>query len=227
MTLEVHGGAGLLFVSAAIPPDRDEFYAWYFEHVRSRMAFPEFSWMSRGVSRTDPDHHVAVYGISDMAILKDPIYTDLRANRSARERAIMDTMVRAIDRSEWTARSGFGDVGGPNMLVVRMAYPVDDRRVPDWYVQRHLPFLETVPGWLGARTFERDTDDGVDGAREHVAIHWLTDPSVRQSEMLVEEKATDFREWAFERVTDFHYEEFRVHQWQVDVTTEEGASPLR
>lgn len=181
------GGATALLVVTSRPaaPLEPAYHEWYEEeHIPARTRLP--GWLTaRRYLAPDDGSFLAYYDLANLGLLSDPEYVRLRANRSAREQAVLGSVEfldrRVYRRLEQHAGADTGQradelkVCGALLLCVWWEpSPGTEHRFHTWYEEEHLPLLAAVPGWLRTRRFELAEGEGP----RFLAMHDLADESV-------------------------------------------------
>lgn len=199
---------GILYVTMqpqpGLPPA--QFHEWYNnEHGPTRLRIPQIftnglryrsssASASSGGDDAQPGF-MAVYDVTDMALLATPTYTSLRANRSPREAqtiAQVDVRRRFFDLLHTRASPLFAPLESLTDEeadgIVTVAVEVRLRGEGEgkgegcaeagdayakWFVEEHAGLLSKVPGWLRSRLFKTSAlEDGEDaGGAVYFALH--------------------------------------------------------
>ncbi|KAL3959726.1 hypothetical protein ACCO45_004843 [Purpureocillium lilacinum] len=176
-----------------LPPAR--FHEWYNnEHGPTRLRIPQiftnglrYRSSSASASSGGDDGQpgfMAVYDVTDMALLATPTYTSLRANRSPREAqtiAQVDVRRRFFDLLHTRASPLFAplesltdeEADGIVTVAVEVRLRGRARGRGGWFVEEHAGLLSKVPGWLRSRLFKTSAlEDGEDaGGAVYFALH--------------------------------------------------------
>jgi len=157
----------------------DAYHEWYeSEHIPLRMALPEFHACSRLI-QDDGKHptYGATYDLPNAAALQTEGYKTIMANRSDREKDVLQKM-EFLDRRLYilnenapkTVKEGYtGHVAGTTVSIVSI--DVDEEHVDEfhkWYDEEHVPMLMKIPGWLRSRRYIL-LEEGVTGALKGLA----------------------------------------------------------
>ncbi|TKA31767.1 hypothetical protein B0A50_01845 [Salinomyces thailandicus] len=154
-------GPGYLAVAIQPGPQTDPkaFHEWYNEeHGPLRLRLPYITTGDRyqATDGQNPEWS-AVYDVSELAELEKRLYTRLREERSAREKAVMSTF-ESLDRKIYRTIASRGSVGdAPAPITVAVSIRVNEADLDDfgkWYDEEHTPMLSKIPGWLRTRRFE-------------------------------------------------------------------------
>ncbi|ERS95485.1 hypothetical protein HMPREF1624_08001 [Sporothrix schenckii ATCC 58251] len=173
---------GMLFVTME-PQDGlslDQFHEWYNnEHGPTRLRLPAIFTTGQRYRATDGEKptFLATYDVTDMAILTQPVYTDLRANRSPREaetigqvavkRYLFDLQSsRQADDFVPPANQSDSAVDGTVLVYVDVTLNETaetaekaEAELVRWYEEEHFGMLTKVPGWLRTRRFRTSSLD--------------------------------------------------------------------
>jgi hypothetical protein len=177
----------------------DRFNSWYDEeHIPIRMKVDGFVGAQR-YRRTDGPGYLAIYDLTDAAVLGTPQYQEIKQNPSE-QTAWMLRSVTGFTRYTgrligWQARPGVDDAG---MLASAFAYSVlftvpEEREAEfnDWYDSEHVPLLLGNEQWLGCRRYR--IVDGAPDTFTHLAIHHLADLSALEGPERAAARATEWR----------------------------------
>lgn len=179
---------GILYVTMrphpGLPPA--QFHEWYNnEHGPTRLSLPSiFSNGLRYRTTSTADDaappFMAVYDVTDMALLATPTYTVLRANRSPRETATIAQvdvarsfydLVHTKTSPDFTPIESLSDeqAAGLVTVAVQISLTGADNAADEyekWYIEEHAELLAKVPGWRRSRLFKTSAFE--DGAGEMV-----------------------------------------------------------
>lgn len=155
-------GPGYLAVAIQPGPNTDDaaFHEWYnTEHGPLRMRLPFITTGDRykAIDGQKPEWS-AVYDVSDLSMLEKRIYTRLREERSAREKAVMGSF-ESLDRkiySLFSERSKTPGYSGPGAVTAAVSMTIkesDLEAFDKWYEEEHVGMLSKIPGWLRTRRF--------------------------------------------------------------------------
>lgn len=174
--------AGMLF-SQMQPPEQllDEFHDWYdTEHIPARLALPGFERATRYEAVEGGPRYLAVYELSDLAVLDTDGYRRLKDEPSARTSWMLD-QVSGFTRFTCELTSDTGAVAeGDHLSVVAFAVPdSDEAALDDWYETEHVPALLRAPDWLRVRRWR--VLSGAGGPWTHLATHELAGRAVLDS----------------------------------------------
>ncbi|KAL1890228.1 hypothetical protein Sste5346_008382 [Sporothrix stenoceras] len=170
---------GMLFVT--MEPQEglslDQFHEWYNnEHGPTRLRLPAIFETGQRYHETDGEKptFLATYDVTDMQILTQPVYTDLRANRSPREAETIgqvavkryffdlqssrqaDDYVPHIEQSNEEAE---GTVLVYVDVTLNESEANAESELTRWYEEEHFEMLSKVPGWLRTRRFRTSSLD--------------------------------------------------------------------
>lgn len=142
----------------------DAYHGWYeSEHIPLRMALPEFHTCSRLIQDDGKrPTYGATYDLPDATALQTEAYKHIMANRSDREKDVLQKMEfldRRLyvlnERAPETVKEGYArHVEGTTVSIVSIE--VEDEHAQDfhrWYDEEHVPMLMKVPGWLRSRRY--------------------------------------------------------------------------
>ncbi len=190
-------GETILF-SEMTPPLHQEaaFNAWYDrEHIPLRMGAPGFRSAQRyRDGRTL--NYLAVYEMDGPDVLASPEYGRIKNQPSDTTRAMLGSVsgfTRYIGRN-------IGSHGLPSTellsapILYAVFFQVPPERVAEfdsWYAEDHVPLLLTDPRWIGTRRF--DILDGAPHSYNRLALHYLADRLVLDSEARAKARATPWR----------------------------------
>lgn len=166
---------GMLFVTMEPKAglSLDQFHEWYNnEHGPTRLRLPTVFATGQRYRATDGEQptFLATYDVKDMAILTQPVYTDLRAHRSPREaetigqvavkRHLFDLQssrqaadfVPAAEQSDDAVAAEGTVLVYVDVTLTEGAAGAEDELVR-WYEEEHFSMLTKVPGWLRTRRY--------------------------------------------------------------------------
>ncbi|KAL2755350.1 hypothetical protein ACRALDRAFT_1071347 [Sodiomyces alcalophilus JCM 7366] len=168
---------GLLYVQMQPKPGlpEEQFHEWYNnEHGPTRLRFPHIfpnGFRYRATDDKEPTY-LAVYDVTDTAILQTKEYTDLRANRSVHETQTIgqvDVRRDIYDLVHERAKEGFrpleslsdAEAEGIQLVVNETVIKNNnDEEYTKWYKEEHVDMLARVPGWLRTRLFRTSQVSG-------------------------------------------------------------------
>jgi hypothetical protein len=171
------------------PVTEDEFHDWYdHEHGPARMRVPGIvgAYRYQALDGIRPPW-LALYELSDPAVLDSPAYQAVLTDGSERDKFIMANLA-TLDRRIYELISdsgfdgtGFGGTGRAPVLlaVANLVAPdtVDDMTA--WYEQEHIPMLLAVPGWRRIRRYRLVGPGPLDDASAgFLSLHELAGPEV-------------------------------------------------
>jgi hypothetical protein len=186
--------AGLLFVYTDVgagPVAEAEYHDWYdHEHGPARLTVPGLVGACRYQALDEAmPRWLALYELSDTAVLDSPEYKAVVASGGEREKFIMSHLA-TLDRRiyEQLSEDGLGRTEpAPVILAVANSVPpglVDDMTA--WYEQEHIPMLLEVPGWRRIRRYRlagpapsTGPGDGFLSLHELAGAEVLTEPGYR------------------------------------------------
>ena len=194
-------GETILFSEMTPPPDQEAaFNAWYdHEHIPVRMAAPGFRSAQR-YRDGESLNYLAVYEMADPGALATPEYDRIKNQPSDTTRAMLGAVsgfTRYIGRSIGTHIGTHGAPGDELLsapVLYAVFFEVPPARVAEfdsWYAEDHVPLLLDDPRWIGARRF--DILDGAPHRHNRLALHYLADRLVLDSEARAKARATPWR----------------------------------
>ena len=185
--------AGILYVTISPHnvPNLANFHDWYNnEHCPARLKLPRvfhngFRYHAGGKLPDSPESPawMAVYDVSDTALMEQDIYTHLRRPpaQSEREREIMKniSIERKIFNSEFEkVAQDFprfeevhyeGTKENQNMIVsilFTLKSPDLGSELKKWHEEEHIQLVAKIPGWRRSRLFS-----SVDSQKQYLALH--------------------------------------------------------
>ncbi|KAK4139703.1 Alpha/Beta hydrolase protein [Dichotomopilus funicola] len=185
-------GPGMLYVTMQ-PREGlslDQFHEWYNnEHGPTRLRLPHI--FTNGLRYRSTDGHwpefLAAYDVTSMQLLDTPTYTNLRANRSAREAATIgqvDVDRKFFDLVDSQQSPLFvpiesltdTEAEGLVLVSVEVSLKSDDAEGPviEWYKKEHIPMLSKIPGWLRSRVFRTPSAIEGRGQTRVITLHEYT-----------------------------------------------------
>lgn len=173
---------GMLF-SQMEPPEgyQREFHDWYeTEHIPVRLELEGFERATRYTALSGTPAYLAVYELSDLAVLDTKAYQRLKEEPSEHTEWMLAN-VRGFTRftCELTSDSGV-DRAGDYLSVVTFAVPDEDvAQFDDWYENEHVPALLRAEDWLRVRRWR--VRSGAGGPWTHLALHELASRDVMDS----------------------------------------------
>lgn len=190
-------GNTILFSEMTPPPDREvAFNEWYdIEHIPLRMAAPDFRSAQR-YRDGQTLNYLAVYEMDGPGALATPAYGRIKNQPSETTRAMLGSVsgfTRYIGRA-----IGLHGLPGADLLSASVLYavffevpPMRVTEFDSWYAEDHVPLLLGDPRWIGTRRFE--IVDGAPHKYNRLALHYLTDRLVLDSEARVKARETPWR----------------------------------
>jgi hypothetical protein len=192
--------AGTILFSEMTPPQgrEDEFNAWYdTHHIPVRMAVPGFQGAQRYVR--EGDNYLAVYDMDSEDVLASAAYAQVKNNPDALTQDMLAN-VSGFSRyicNQIGVQARF-DVTDDEALQAPVLYAVffnvpEGRAVEfdHWYDTDHVPTLLENPGWLMCRRFT--ITESEPWRVTHLALHYLADEAVLESEEREKARASDWR----------------------------------
>jgi hypothetical protein len=166
------------------PVTEADFHDWYdHEHGPARMRVPGIVGACRyqALDGLKPPW-LALYELSDPAVLDGPEYQAVLTDGSDRDKFIMSHLA-TLDRRVYELISEDGlDVGEPAPVLLAVANLVAPDTVDDmtaWYEQEHIPMLLAVPGWQRIRRYRLVGPAPLDGPGVgFLSLHELAGPAV-------------------------------------------------
>jgi len=190
-------GDTILFSEMTPAPERETvFNEWYDgEHIPVRMAAPGFRSAQR-YRDGQTLNYLAVYEMESPDTLATPEYGRIKNQPSDTTRAMLGSVTgftRYIGRAIGAhGRSGADLLSSPVLYAVFFQVPPASLTEFDqWYAQDHVPLLLGDPGWIGTRRFE--IVDGAPHQYNRLALHYLADRLVLDSEARAKARATPWR----------------------------------
>lgn len=174
---------GILF-SQMQPPEgwEADFHRWYdTDHIPVRLALPGFAAATRYRAVEGEPKFLAVYELSDMAVLETPEYQTIKSEPSAETKRMLSN-VHGFTRYTCEQISDSGDPGrtGDYLAVVAFAVPPEDLdQFDDWYETEHAAMLLKADDWLRVRRYSVRSGEGGDWNR--FALHELASLDVMAS----------------------------------------------
>lgn len=190
-------GETILFSEMTPPPDQEiAFNEWYDrEHIPLRMAAPGFCSAQR-YRDGKTANYLAVYEMDTPDALATAEYGRIKNQPSDTTRAMLGSVSgfsRYIGRTIGTHALSGADLPSASVLYA-VFFEVPPARVTEfdsWYAEDHVPLLLEDSRWIGTRRFEI-----IDGAPHHynrLALHYLADRLVLDSEARAKARATPWR----------------------------------
>jgi hypothetical protein len=200
--------AGLLFVytdPGAGPVPEAEYHDWYDrEHGPARLKVPGLVRACRYRARDDlSPRWLALYELTDTAVLDSPEYKAVVAGGSDREKFIMSHLA-TLDRRIYTQLSdhlpaGATGLSEPTPVILAVANTVPSENVDDmtaWYEQEHIPMLLEVPGWRRIRRYRLIGPAPLsEPCPSFLSLHELAGPSVLEDPGYRATLSTPWRDW--------------------------------
>jgi hypothetical protein len=190
-------GPAVLFSEMAPPPEVErEFNDWYDgEHIPLRVNVDGFRSAQRyrnGGTR----EYLAVYELDTPQVLGSAEYAVVKNKPSDRTRTMLGAVTgftRYIGSSVASVpRDAEAFADAPVLYAVFFNVPAD--RLGDfdaWYGEDHVPLLLEDERWLGVRRFA--ITDGEPGRYTRLALHYLADRSVLESDARQRARQTPWR----------------------------------
>ncbi len=190
----------ILFSEMTPPQDLEgRFNHWYDEHhIPLRMSAPGFRSAQRyriGSER----NYLAVYEMTSQDALQTPEYKKIKGEPSADTKEMLGAVsgfTRYLCR-EISSRQN--DKADESFIDAPVLYPVffnvpDSRQseFDSWYDDEHVSILMQDERWLGVRRFE--IYDGEPNSFNRLALHYLSDRAVLESEARKLARATPWRD---------------------------------
>jgi len=190
-------GETILFSEMTPPPDREAtFNQWYdHEHIPLRMAAPGFRSAQRYRDGATLNY-LAVYEMDSPEALATPDYGRIKNQPSDTTRAMLGAVsgfTRYIGRTIGEhGLSGTEWLASPVLYAVFFQVPsASVTEFDSWYAEDHVPLLLGDPRWIGTRRFE--IVDGAPHPYNRLALHYLADRDVLDSEARAKARATPWR----------------------------------
>lgn len=175
----------VMLFSQMIPPVGEErrFEEWYdTDHIPHRLAMRGFDAAHRYWNvEEDSRQHLAIYNISEPAVLQTPEYGELKRNPSDDTKyflSAVDGFTRFI--MEKISDSSEDPIVGDYLSVVAFEVPDEDvADFEDWYLGEHVPLLLKAKDWLRVHRYRVLDSDG--GPWTYFALHELANKEVMDS----------------------------------------------
>lgn len=196
-------GSAILF-SEMTPPagQASRFHAWYDdEHIPLRMEVPGFLSAQRYRDTAEgAEGYLAVYELTDPAVMRSPAYAQVKGEPSATTREMLSSVggfTRYIAAETSVRRrpdvTGAEALGAPVLYAVWFEVPDDALEEFDaWYDLDHVPALMKCKDWWMVRRFR--VIDGEPTRANRLALHYLADPGALNSPERAAARATPWRE---------------------------------
>ena len=174
-----------------------EFNDWYdYEHIPLRMRVPGFHSAQRYVA-PGTRHYLAIYEMDSASVLQSPPYQEVKNNPSERTRWMLRSVrgfTRYIGRTIGQhGPSGIELLSSPVLYAVFFQVPpASVTEFDQWYAEDHVPLLLGDQKWIGTRRFE--IVDGAPHQYNRLALHYLADRLVLDSEARAKARATPWRD---------------------------------
>jgi hypothetical protein len=189
--------APTILFSEMTPPAEmeDRFNAWYDEHhIPIRMETKGFLSAQR-YRMGNERNYLAIYEMVDADVLRSDAYKAIKGNPSTLTKEMLGavsgfTRYLGTQISERANQENFIDA--PVIYPVFFDVPKDRQAEFDaWNEEDHLPILMEDPRWLGVRRF--DIYDGEPNTFTRLALHYLSDRAVLESDARTRARATPWR----------------------------------
>ncbi|MGH3438926.1 MAG: hypothetical protein ACRDRN_20960 [Sciscionella sp.] len=173
---------GMLFSQMEPPRGWEaDFNDWYeTEHIPARMALDGFECATRYRAVRGTPAYLAVYELSDLAVLSSEVYRRIKEQPSERTERMLSN-VHGFTRftCELVADRG-SDARGRYLSAVAFEVPEPDRAsFDDWYESEHVPALLRADDWLRVRRLFVRSGSGAPWS--HIALHELASLEVMDS----------------------------------------------
>jgi len=143
----------------------------------------------------DERNYLAIYEMVDADVLKSDAYKTIKNNPSALTKEMLGS-VSGFTRYLGTQISERANQ--PDFMDAPVVYPVffdvpkeRQEEFDAWNEEDHLPILMEDPRWLGVRRF--DIYDGEPNSFTRLALHYLSDHTVLESDARKRARATPWR----------------------------------
>lgn len=190
-------GETILFSEMTPPGDQEAaFNEWYDrEHIPVRMAAPGFRSAQR-YRDGESLNYLAVYEMDAPDALTTPEYGRIKNQPSDTTRAMLGSVsgfTRYIGQTiGMHGRPGAELLSAPVLYAVFFQVPpAHTSEFDSWYAEDHVPLLLEDPRWIGTRRF--DVLDGSPHGYNRLALHYLADRLVLDSEARAKARATPWR----------------------------------
>lgn len=158
-----------------------EFHDWYeTEHIPVRLRLDGFESATRYQAVQGSPRYLAVYELSDLAVLDTDAYREIKdkpSERTARMLANVTGFTRFT--CELVADSGDSPPGRYLSVVAFTVPEADVAEFDDWYENEHVAALLKADDWLRVRRWRVRSGDG--GPWTHLALHELASLEVMDS----------------------------------------------
>ncbi len=190
-------GRTILFSEMTPPQEREAaFNEWYdHEHIPIRMAAPGFKSAQR-YRDGQTSNYLAVYEMDGPDALTTPEYSRIKNQPSDVTRSMLGAVsgfTRYIGRIIGAHSLPAADLL-PASVLYAVFFQVPTERVADfdaWYAEDHVPLLLGDSRWMGTRRFE--ITDGAPSSYNRLALHYLSDRDVLESDARAKARATPWR----------------------------------
>ncbi len=187
----------ILFSEMTPPQGReDRFNRWYNEHhIPLRVAAPGFTSAQRYRDGNERNY-LAVYEMSSPDVLQTSEYKEIKGKPSAETKEMLGAVTgftRYLAKEISSRANGDNDfIDSPVLYPVFFYVPAERQSDFDsWYDQDHIPILMQDSRWLGVRRFE--IYDGEPGQYNRLALHYIADRSVLESDARKRARETPWR----------------------------------
>ncbi len=175
------------------------FNEWYdTEHIPVRMKAPGFL-RARRYQEVDSLKYLAVYEMESPEAIKTPEYIKIKEQPSEETRWMLGnvggfTRYTAEQIGEQVNVACAGDpYHAPYLYPVMFEVPAErEEEFNRWYEEDHVPTLLKNPGWLACRRYKIFSGDPENWT--HLALHYLADPGVLNSDERKEARQSPWRD---------------------------------
>jgi hypothetical protein len=195
----------------------DVFHDWYDrDHLPPRLEVPGFYSGVRYKAIDSQSPRFAASYEHKLGTLQTDAYKKLFAERSDLEAKIFEVCYLSRREYKLLSTHGKAEINKPAKVIVYAGVTPQkgkEQEFCEWYVESHLPLVQRVPGWIGARRFEKINESG-DGTK-YLVVHeyengdWQTGPEFRAAM----EQAID---WMGKNLDETAVKERRVLQRMYD-----------
>jgi hypothetical protein len=190
-------GQAVLFSEMTPPPETEvRFNEWYdTEHIPIRMKVGGFRSSQRYRNGTTREY-LAVYELDAPQVLSSDDYAVVKNKPSDLTRSMLGSVSGFTRYIGSTIASAPGDgsafIDAPVLYAVFFDVPTDRQNDFDaWYSEDHVPILLEDKRWLGVRRFA--VGDGAPGRFTRMALHYLADRAVLDSDARQRARQTPWR----------------------------------
>lgn len=177
----------------------EAFNNWYDDHhIPVRMEVPGFTGAQRYQSVSDPSY-LAVYDMVSTDVLKSEAYLEVKENPSDLTRKMLSSVsgftryIGTLISSQDNPQLDIDPQDAPVLYAVFFNVPeASHDEFNDWYMNDHVPILLENKDWLGVHRF--GLSDAHPEVFSHLALHYLADENVLQSDERAAARTTKWRD---------------------------------